>query len=66
MNNSQYSDYPVTHVYFVLGPKSRYLDPLDNFAESSVERTVENIFSLETMGTKEELVSDYDRDRFFP
>ena len=24
---SQYSDYPVTHIYFVLELKSKYLDP---------------------------------------
>ena len=51
----------------MLEPKSHYLDPLDCFAESFVERTVEKIFSLETMGIKEDAVSDYDRnDRLFP
>ena len=55
---SQYFDRPVTHIYFVLEHKSKY--PLDCFAESSVERTVEKIFSLETMGNKEDSVNDYD------
>ena len=59
---SQYSDCPVTRIYFVLEPKSKHLDPFDCFAEFSVERTVEKIFSLEIMGIKEDSVSDYDRD----
>ena len=45
---SQYSDCPVTHMYFVLEPKSKYLNLLVCFAESSMERTVEKIFSLKT------------------
>ena len=52
----QYSDCPVTHIYFVLEPKSRYLDDLYCLSESSVEK----IFSLETMGIKGNSVSDYD------
>ena len=67
MNNSrvisQYSDCLVTHIYFVLEPKSNYPDTLDCFAESSVERTVEKIFSSETIGIREDSVSDYDCDR---
>ena len=50
----------------MLGPKSKYLDSLDCFAESSEERTIEKIFSLETMRNKEDSVSDYDRDGLFP
>ena len=60
---SQHSDYPVTHMYFMLESKSKYLDSLDCFAKSSVERTVEKIFSLETMEIKEDSVSDYDRNK---
>lgn len=45
----------------MLEPQSKYLDPLECFAESSVERTVEKIFSLETVGILEDSVSDYDR-----
>ena len=46
---SQYSDCPVTHIYFVLESKFKYQDSLDCFVESSVERTIEKVFSLETM-----------------
>ena len=60
---SQYSDCPVTHIYFVLEPKSKYQDPLDCFAESSRERTIEKIFNLEIKGIKEDSVRDYDRDK---
>ena len=60
---SQDSDCPVTHIYFVLKPKSKYLDLLDCIAESSLERTVEKIFSLETMRIKEDSISDYVRDK---
>ena len=60
---TQYSDWPVTHIYFMLEPKSKYLDPLDSFAESSVERIVEKSFSLETIGIKENSVNDYDCDK---
>ena len=60
---SQYSDCPVTHIYFVLEPKSKYLDPFDCFEGFFVERTVEKIFSLETVGIKENSVSDNDRDK---
>ena len=67
MNYSQviihYSECPVTHRYSVLERKSKYLDPLDCFAGSSVERTVERFFNLEIAGIKEDSVSDYDRDK---
>ena len=43
--------------------ESKYLDSLDCFSESSVERTVEKIISLKTTGIKEDLVSDYDCDK---
>ena len=49
---SRYSDSLDTHIYFVLEPKSKYLDPLNCFAESSVEKTVEKIFSFETIGIR--------------
>ena len=60
---SQYSDCIVTNIYLMLEPKSKYLDPLDCFVESTVERTAEKIFSLETMGIKENSVSDYDHNK---
>ena len=47
----------------MLEPKSKYLNPLDCFTESSMERTVEKIFSLETMEIKEDSVSDYDHNK---
>ena len=55
---SQFSDCPVTHQYFVLEPKSKYLDLWDCIAESSVERIVEKIFSLEIIGIKEDSICD--------
>ena len=42
----QCTDSPVTHIYFVLEPKSKYQDSLDCFEESSMERTVEKISAL--------------------
>ena len=45
---ADYSQWPVTHAYFVLDPKSDYLDSFDSFTESSVERAVDKLFSLET------------------
>ena len=53
---SQYPDWSVIHLYFVLEPKSKYQGLLDCFTESSVERTVEKIFNLETMGIRENSV----------
>ena len=47
----------------MLEPKLKYLNLLDYFAESSVERIIEKIFSLETMGIKEDSVSDCDSDK---
>ena len=49
----------------MLEPKSKYLDPLDCFAESFVERIIEKVFSLETMGIKEDSVNDYDRNKIY-
>ena len=43
---SQYSDYPVTHIYFVLEPKSKYLDPLDCFMESSLRKDCRKDFQF--------------------
>ena len=57
---ADYSQCPVTHVYFVLDQKSDYFDPFDNFTESSVERAVDKLFSFETLGI---VVNDYDRDK---
>ncbi len=45
--------------YLILEPKSKYLDFFDCFAEFSIERSVTKIFSLETVGIKEDLISDY-------
>ena len=61
---ADYSLCPLTHDYFVLNPKSDYFDPFDSFAESSVERAVDKLFSLETLGIVEDSVSDYDRDNY--
>ena len=38
------------HVYFVLDPKFNYFDPFDIFTESSVERVVDKLVSLEALG----------------
>ena len=47
----------------MLDPKSDYFDLFDSFTESSLERSVDKIFSLETLGIIEDSVSDYDRDK---
>ena len=59
VENSLYS----TYINFVLEPKHTYFDPLQNsFPESSVERGLEKMFSLESVGCSENKVesSDYD------
>ena len=60
---ADYSQFPVTHVYYMLDPKSKYLDPYECFAESSVYRSVDKLFSLETLGIENDYVSDYDREK---
>ena len=53
---ADYFQCPVTHVYFVLDPKSDCIDPFDSFTESSEERAVDKLFSLETLGIVENTV----------
>ena len=58
----QHSTCPVTHVNFVLSPKSDYLDPCQSFEEASAERKQDMMFSLESLGLREENpISNYDR-----
>ena len=54
---------PMTQIYYVLNPKSEYFDPYDNFSESSVKRTVDKKFCLETLNVVENSVNDYDWDK---
>ena len=51
------------HVYFVLDPKSDYFDSFDSFTESSVERAVDKLFSLQILGIVVDSVNDYDQDK---
>lgn len=60
---SEYTDCPVTHVYYVLEPRSEYFDPVDSFCDSLVERKIEKLFDLESLGISENTFSDYDRDK---
>ena len=53
----------MTHVYFVLDPKSDYSNPFNSFTESSVERAVDTLISLETLDIVEDSVGYYDRDK---
>lgn len=59
----KYAHCSETHVNFVISPTHSYPDPLSPmFPESSVERNLENLFNVESLGisTTEELMSDYD------
>lgn len=59
----EYSSCNITRVYFVLDSKSEYVDPWNGFEESSVDRTVYKLYSLETMGIVENEFSDYDKKK---
>lgn len=62
---SQYSSCPITHVNFVLEPKGGHVDPFaENFNESFVERNLEKMFNIESLGwPNEDPVSDYDKEK---
>lgn len=52
-------------VNFVLGLRHSYADPCgDLFKESSVERSIEQLFSIKTLElTEEEYLSEYDQEK---
>ena len=61
---------PSGKVEFVLEPKSKYYDPLEEmFPESDVERRLDNMFSCESLGIEDnqsqfdsEIIAEFERN----
>ena len=53
-----------TFVNFVLHPKETYADPLESiFEDIWVERKVDGLFSVDSLGISEDALSDYDQSK---
>src|SRR5678816_1526527 len=52
-----------TQVYFVLEPSKSYFNPIEQFLDSDIDNGLENLFSLESLGIKqnEEILNTVDK-----